>query len=40
MLGYPIGIVLLWETYQPLQYRQFASFEAEDEEEAEEEDAC
>ena len=23
MRGYPIGIVLLWETYQPLQYRQF-----------------
>ena len=23
MRGYPIGIVLLWETYQPLQYREF-----------------
>jgi len=23
--GYPVGIVLLWETYQPMQYRQFVA---------------
>src|SRR6185437_4549450 len=22
--GYPVGIVLLWETYQPIQFRTFA----------------
>jgi hypothetical protein len=22
--GYPVGIVLLWETYTPIQYRAFA----------------
>ena len=23
--GYPVGIVLLWETYEPMQYRQFVA---------------
>ena len=25
MRGYPIGIVLLWETYEDIQYRHFVS---------------
>jgi len=25
MCGYPVGIILLWETYQPIQFRYFDS---------------
>ena len=26
MRGYPVGIILLWETYQPIQFRYFDSY--------------
>lgn len=30
MRGYPIGIVLMWETYEDIQYRQFDRFASRD----------